>query len=201
MADNNNEEDDDALFLQACQGNKAAFARLYNKYKTLIFNKIKFKFNKVAERHGVEDAFHDVWIKTLGARQFQNQGTFLAFLVTVCRRHCLDLVAHYNTPINRDPVDIDGETFSEGDENLHPNVSRPWTPEEISDLAQRRERLYQALVQLDPDLSEPFYLHVLVKMKLDEICQALSLTRDQVRYRIEKAKEALSKRLPKEMLR
>lgn len=79
---------DDALVAAACRGDPDAFAGIYHRYKADVLRLAAFLLH---DRDDAEDAAQDTFLKAYrGLRRVRSGQALRPWLLTTCRRTCLD---------------------------------------------------------------------------------------------------------------
>ena len=143
------------LVTQSQQGNKYAFASLYQTYRNPIYRYLFFRTNQ--DQSTAEDltqiTFTKAWEKL--DKFSSSKGTFQAWLYRIPHTLLIDPYRHSSTHTSQD---------------LNPNIpDHQPTPEQQLDHKTTRQNLYQAINQLKPSQQQLIILHHIEGLSYQEI--------------------------------
>ena len=155
----------DALVKAAQQGNKKAFAELYEHYFDQIH---KYVFYKVSSEH-VDDLVSTIFVKTwTKLNKYQKQKhPFTSWLYRIAHNTVVD---HYRT--NKDHYELE-ERIADDNDRLN--------PEQVLEQKLTGERVQRALRKVNDRYREILLLKFMNDMSNREIADALSINESNVR--------------------
>lgn len=166
--------DERTLAQQAGAGDHHAFELLFSRYKNALY---RFCLFMVGDQAVAEDIYQEVFLNFYRAcRAGRDMHNVRGYLITAARSRCLN---HLRTSNRTSSMAADAEPTYE------PDV----TAEDTS------EHVRRALMQIPPQYRESFLLFEIEGYSYDEIAGQAGITRDVVKNRIYRAKQALQKLL------
>ncbi|MCC7437400.1 MAG: RNA polymerase sigma factor [Armatimonadetes bacterium] len=174
------DRDDDVLVEQIRAGDHAAFATLFQKYKTGLY---RFCLLMLGESQAAEDIYQDIFLNFYSTcRQGQPIRNVRYYLFGAARNRCL---RHLQIARRMEPLpDFETLEYAASDEAQQADI---------------KLQLEEALQRINPVYREAFLLFELEDYSYEEIAAQLEVTREVVRNRIYRAKQALQKILRKSL--
>jgi RNA polymerase sigma-70 factor (ECF subfamily) len=172
------DKDDEFLVERIRAGDHAAFATLFQKYKTGIY---RFCLLMLGESQAAEDIYQDIFLNFYSTcRQGQPIRNARHYLFGAARNRCL---RQLQISRRMEPLP-DFETLEYATDEREAEI---------------KVQLDEALQRINPVYREAFLLFELEDYSYEEIAAQLEVTREVVRNRIYRAKQALQKILRKSL--
>lgn len=164
--------DDQLLAERAGRGDHAAFNVIFERYKARIY---RFCLLMLGDEAAAADIYQEVFIRFYRAcREGQRMYNVRGYLVTVARTRCVSAIRDRKRTTSFDEDTVAGYEVDET----------------TSDTG---EHLQRALMSIAPQYREAFLLFEVEGYSYEEICAQLNVTRDVVKNRLYRAKQALQK--------
>jgi len=164
--------DDQQLAEQAGRGNHASFTVLFERYKGRIY---RFCLLMVGDEAAAADIYQEVFINFYRAcREGQVMHSVVGYLITAARTRCLNAIKT-------------SQRFASIDDTLELGFQ----PDETA--SDTNAHLQRALMAIQPQYREVFLLFELEGYSYEEIGRQLNISRDVIKNRIYRAKQALQK--------
>ncbi len=118
---NSNDDNDEQLMTQYCEGSAVAFEKLYARHKGGLY---RFFLRQCHSHDIAEELFQDVWMKLVNARDsYEQSAKFTTYLYRVAHNRLIDYYRHlsssqYSKRINGDhqeTIEQTGDGFSQID--------------------------------------------------------------------------------------
>ena len=144
---------------------------------------VRFARRKLLDPSLAEDLVHDVFEAVItGRASFAGRSALKSWLVGILKHKIVDLVrqrvGHYSLPEEDEP------TFGTLE-------SATPAPDEVAEQRERLARTLNAIDSLTPGLRDVMRLRVLEDRSTAEVCQALSITEDNLFVRLHRARRHL----------
>lgn len=172
---------DEALLLKTREGDRDAFAVLYNRYKPRLFG---YCHHLIADRQIAEDIVQTTFLKAFKALStLDNPNLFYYWLFSIARNEIFTILRQKRTEGGTLPID-------EVDE-----IGDPDSPHEKFVREETREVVQRCLGQLKVEYRELLVLRQFEKLSYAEIAAITGDTLSAVESRLFKARRALAKKL------
>ncbi|HEY0820006.1 MAG TPA: sigma-70 family RNA polymerase sigma factor [Rhizobacter sp.] len=146
---------------------------------------VRFAQRKLHDPMLAEDVVHDVFEAVISGRAaFAGRAALRSWLTAILKHKIVDLV---RSRVGWDSLDDDGDEGSAA----HIECPQPW-PDEV---AAQRERLRHTLARIDAlpaGLRDVVELRVLQDQPTDAVCEALSISEDNLFVRLHRARKQLA---------
>jgi RNA polymerase sigma-70 factor, ECF subfamily len=177
----------DDIVSSARAGSPAAFAELHAIYSRRLYRTIV----AITKSHeDAEDALQDTFLRAyLTIHAFEGRSSVYSWLTRIAINSALMILRKRRArpEILFDPEpDALAETFTFEVKDPAPD------PEQTCDLRQRRVKILRAIHNLRPHLREPIRMRVAKDASMDEIGQALNISKAAVKARLHRARVRLS---------
>ena len=177
------------LIEQAGKGNEDAFAQLVVQYEKQIYN---LALRMTGDREAAFDLSQETFLKAWRAISlFQFDSKFSTWLCRIASNTCIDYLRKQKKQhtISLTGMDDDNEAYEIAitDSSLD--------PARITEAAQDRQAVLQALQSLPADYRIALSLRAIEDMSYDQIAEALNLSSGTVKSRISRARERVRKLL------
>jgi len=172
--------DEDELIARARQGDRDAFADLYQRYLPMIYAYVRAR---VFDDHDAEDLTEQVFLRAFQTlSRYEGRGwPYSAFLYRIARNLLVDHIRHARPAL---PVEA---------AEAHPDPA-PSADEALIQHEERR-RLHQALDRLPADYQEVIRLRLLMSLPTNTAAQWLGRSEGAVRVLLYRAMQALRREL------
>lgn len=174
------------------QGDSDAFAELY----TATYQKqYRFAYQYVKDPYLAQDILQDVYILVLkNIRTLKNPRLFVSWLHQITFRICFDTFQR--------KLKQEAELSSSSDDSLSPASSASdggaGNPEKHIIKQDTRVQIMNAIQALPPHLAQPVIMRFYNNMSIDDISDAMDLSRSTIKRRIQKARQMLETSLQSE---
>jgi RNA polymerase sigma-70 factor (ECF subfamily) len=178
-------ESDEELMAKVKDGNKAAFEKLFNKYKDKIYS---FCIARVRSKSVAEELSHDVFLKVYRAKEsYQETHKFSTWIWTITRNTCID---YYK---KKKEISLDtlyaGNESGETPDNLIADDSIDIETSMIEKA--QKEVLKKCMDNLKEAQRESLTLRIFSELSYLEISENLKTTEKAVKSLINRAKKNL----------
>jgi len=173
------------IAMAAQAGSSAAFVELHATYSRRLYKTI-LSIVKIPD--DAEDALQDTFLRAhLAIRTFEGRSTIYSWLTRIAINSALSILRkrRVRSEILFDPQ-TDAETFSLQFQD--PSLN----PEQVCHLQQRLAKVKSLIRNLSPHLQEPLRMRIEKEASIEEISQALKITRAAAKTRLHRAKRRLS---------
>jgi len=168
---------DTELIQLLCQGDRSAFADIYERHKTGIY---RYCLRMLADSYAAEDAMHETFMKMFsGINSLRNQDSFLPWLFKIARNEVMTHVRRNR----RNGIHSDEDIWDET------------TPHELAVAAETTEIVQRLLQNLRSEYREVILLREYEQLSYSEIASITGDTESSVKSRLFKARKALTKKL------
>lgn len=172
---------DEALMLAYRDGDAAAFAALYGRWRGRLY---RYLAHQVPAR--ADELFQDVWLKVVGARtHYEVTAKFSTWLFRVAHNRLMD---HYRSR-GRSIIDL----YDDPEDDPADDLPAP-AQESPPAMLERREaarRILDCLAALPPPQRETFLMAEEAGMTLEEIANAAGVGRETAKSRLRYALDRL----------
>ena len=180
---------DEALVAEAKLGNEQALAELWNRHSKVARSTL---WRLTGNREDVEDVLQETYLKSyLHLRQFDGRSKFSTWLMRIAINTAL-MALRYRR--RRPEVVLD----MAADDSAKPQLEFVDPAEDIEShaiRAQRSERLWAAVRELQPSLRNMIELKHELDLTVEEMAEATGLTVSAVKSRLMRARQALRESL------
>ena len=177
--------DERALIERAGRGDEAAFEQLVLAYEKQIYN---LALRMTGDREDSFDLTQETFLKAWNAISlFQFDSKFSTWLCRIASNTCID---HLRKQRRRKIVSL----TALDDEELPYEIAiadSSQDPAQITQIAQDRQAIYDALQNLSPDYRIVLSMRAIEDMSYEEIGEALNLRPGTVKSRIARAREKM----------
>jgi RNA polymerase sigma-70 factor (ECF subfamily) len=180
-------DSDEALMLGVASGDKAAFARLFDRHQQSI---CRFAYRFVGDRARAEELAQDIFVKLYrNASSYRPSAKFKTFLFRVATNHCLNEVrrGEYRVTHTSD--------HTEDDEPIEAAAGEGSMPDQHVAGKELEEAVSQALLGMSERERAAFSMCRFEGMAYREIADALSASEAAVKSLIHRATLAVAKRV------
>lgn len=170
-----------SLVVRARNNDSDAFAELYALTYKKVYN---YTRHYLRDDYLAQDAMQEVYILALkNIKKLNDPNLFVAWLNRISFNVCYDMTKKQNTKQNSgsEPLEV------LHDESIHSN------PEALLQHKDENERLYQSLEQLPFQEKQVIIMRFYNNMKLEEIADALDISRSSVKRYIAAGQNKLKK--------
>lgn len=181
------EDADAALLRGVARGDRAALAKLYDRWSaTLVAVALRVLSSRAEAEEVVQDAFVEVWTR---AAQFEAaRGSARGWVVAIARNRAIDRLR------TRGSV---GRTLDRARNEAEP-LSAPATPADVAELHELRERMQTALLALPPEQRQTIELAYYEGLSQSEIAERTGEPIGTVKSRVRAAMEKLARLVARE---
>lgn len=177
------DETDVELLQRFARGHEDAFEALVRRHGAAIK---AFALRMLSSRDDAEDVYAETFLRVARAKgQWEARGTVRAWLYTLARRQCLDVLRHRAVVRRAEHHMVELE---------HWRGATP-SPEARAVLGQEADRLEQALARLPEEHREVVLLRTIHGLDAAESAEALGCTEEQVHSRLSYARKRLKELL------
>jgi RNA polymerase sigma-70 factor, ECF subfamily len=168
---------DTELIQLLCQGDRQAFADLYERHKSAVY---RYCFRMLTDSDAAEDATHDTFIKMFqNISSLQKTDSFLPWLFHIARNEVLMYLRRNKRNGTHNDETIWDET----------------TPHEIVVSTETTELVQKTLQNLKSEYREVLVLREYEQLSYQQIAEITGDTESSVKSRLFKARQALTKKL------
>lgn len=177
---------DTTLMIRYRDGDVDAFNELYSRHKSTLY---RFMLNSCNTDAVAAELFQDVWARVVNGRHgYSNSAPFAAWLYRIARNRLID---YYRSNKNRKlTTSLDLE-----DETQVTQLQAPLLPDEVAELATRKDALSTALATLPDEQREVVLLRHIAGFGLQEISELIDENSETVKSRLRYAFTKLRKQL------
>ena len=183
---------DEELWIAFREGDDAAYTLLYFRYADRLYSYLRLLIGSGPERHNIEDVFQETWIRVYREKsrfEIRQEGTFTGWLFRIAHNFAMSLV--------RRPNHV--SSFNElADDKFLYNYASTKTQETLSDEHSAEEILVllRSIVEgLPISLKEVYILSEFERMNMDQITEALSIAKANVKVRLFRARKIVRQRM------
>ncbi len=170
---------DSALMLRYADGDAAAFETLYRRHNDALF---RYLLRLCGSRAMAEDVYQEAWTRIIRARErYRPTAKFTTFLYRVAQNCFIDGTRR-NRRYGGGPAPADLLCDGSG-------------PEEATERANLRQRLFDALADLPFEQRDAFLLHEEAGLSIDDIAHTTGVNRETAKSRLRYANVKLKKAL------
>lgn len=177
------------MIARCAKGDREAFNELIEKYQKQVFNTA---YAMLSNYEDASDASQEVFIKLYRSiASFKGQSAFSTWLYTICRSVCSDMLRKRQRRGVTLSIDSGGE---EGETAAELPSDEP-SPEERCEMSERQRTVRSAIAQLSPEYREVIVYSDLEQLSYEEIAKILKCPTGTVKSRLNRARNALKKKL------
>lgn len=177
---------DTALMLAYRAGNTSAFDELYHRHRAPLY---RYVLNSCDGEAIAAELFQDIWTRVIDARHgYTESAPFQAWLYRIARNRLIDFYRANNK--HSDTKELT--------ENIEPQITQlqtPLQPDEIAELAARKDVLETALTALPSDQREVVLLRHIAGFGVQEIALLIDENAETVKSRLRYAFTKLRKHM------
>lgn len=168
---------DDELILKIAQGDKVAFSLLFDRHAAHLLG---YAQSYLGKKESGEDATQEIWMKVIRlSSSYSGQGHFVAWLYTLTKNHCLNILRSQNRLVYRD-----NEFEASEDQSTDDVESQILNNEEMKQVSEGLQRLpEQQRVAL--------LLHVVEGLSYEDVARELETSTSAVKSLIFRARSQL----------
>ncbi len=170
------------------KGSREAFNILFSRYQSQVINTA---YGMLSDREDAYDAAQEVFVRVYkNIESFKEQSSFTTWLYRITTNVCSDILRKRQK--NTGVISING--VLDDDKELDIPDENP-TPEENAELTERQRAVRDAIASLKDEYRIVITLCDMEDMSYDEISEVLRLPVGTVKSRINRARNALKKKL------
>lgn len=174
------------LVKQAKEGKQLAFTKLYNKYKTCIYNTVYFI---VRNKDAADDLVSTTFIKAFQRLDsYVNNISFEMWLKTIAINSSIDYIRHYKKEKANQFIDDE-------DNYIQLSSSADYSPEEVFIGKETDSRLTTAMSRLKWKYRNIIELRTTQNMSYKQMSEELGISESQVKTLLNKARGKLKELL------
>jgi len=183
---NRQEASDTDLMLAYQGGDIHSFNELYRRHKTPLY---RYMFNSCANEATASELFQDVWARVVNGRHgYSSTAPFPAWLYRIARNRIVDSYRSNNvSPLNQASVFEEDASITQ--------LQMPLQPDELAELSNREDALFNALATLPENQREVVLLRHIAGFNLQEIAELVNENAETVKSRLRYAFTKLRKQL------
>lgn len=169
-------DSDEALMAAYCQGDEAAFERLYRRHRNGLY---RYLLRQCAVASVAEELFQDVWLGVIRARrQYVAEARFTTYIYRVAHNRLVD---HYRRSVHRPSAP---RLEEDGDPADDIPAEADAQPEVRFEAAEQIERFRALLAALPEAQREAFVLHVEAGLTVAEIATVTGVHAETAKSRL-----------------
>lgn len=171
-------QDEDRSLIQAFQaGDDFAFVSIYNRHKSAVYT---FCVKMLLDKEAAQDVLQETFLRVYENRnRLLNAGSFRAWLFTIARNQCLNVLRRERRRVPLDPEDESMVAFEEASSSMLE------TSEQI-------DRVNEFLSRLKDEYREVLVLREYQNLSYEEIAAITRSTLSAVKSRLFKARRRLA---------
>ncbi len=179
----------DQEMISGCKnGDRDAFNALMEKYQKQVFS---IAYGMLSDYEDASDASQEVFIKIYKSiASFKGESSFSTWMYRICSNVCNDILRKRQK--RGATVSLDSE--EENASALQLQSDEP-TPEEQLELNERQKAVREAINELSPEYKEVIMYSDMHQLSYDEIALILKCPKGTVKSRLNRARNALRKKL------
>jgi len=186
---------DEELWSSFQSGSDSAYTALYNRYADRLYSYLKLLLTNGAEQVSVDDLFQETWLRVFRERErftITEGGSFAGWLFRVAHNFTISALRkqRYTSPIE----ELEGnEEFIDAilvEPDQHEIKEAPTTEEMM-------QHVQYAVEHLPLMLKEVFVLSEFDRLSLDQIAEALGITKTNAKVRLFRARRTIREYLEK----
>jgi RNA polymerase sigma-70 factor, ECF subfamily len=164
---------------QAQRGNSEAFSKLVEACQTPVFN---LCYRMLNDPYEAEDAAQETFLRAFNnLRQFDNQRSFLTWLLSIAAHYCIDQIRKRRMNL----LSLDDAVY------LDPPDTAPG-PESSLSMGEEQKRVRVLLEKLSAQDRAAVIMLYWYDLSYDEIAEALSMTVSAVKSRLHRARQVMA---------
>lgn len=180
---------DQEMITRCKKGDREAFNELMVKYQKQVFN---IAYGMLSDYEDASDAAQEVFVKVYRSiASFRGQSSFTTWLYTICRNVCNDILRKRQ----RRGFTISIDSNEEEDNPVSELPSEEPSPEEYYEMNERQRIVQEAIRSLSPEYREIIIYSDIEQLSYDEISKILKCPNGTVKSRLNRARNALKKKL------
>lgn len=175
---------DESLMLAYRDGDAAAFAALYGRWRGRLYRYLAHQ-----ARDSADELFQDVWLRVVGARtHYEVAAKFSTWLFRIAHNRLVD---HYRERGRGFVKLFDTREEEDDDAAADPPAPASETPPALLDRRQAARRILDCLEALPPPQREVFLMAEESGLSLEEIARASGVGRETAKSRLRYALDRL----------
>jgi RNA polymerase sigma-70 factor (ECF subfamily) len=187
LGEMNSFDDDVDLMLRYRDGDTAAFAALYARYKGPLY---RYLLRHVRNAAAAADLFQEVWSHLVAARaRYEPRAKFATFLFHIAHNCAIDF-------FRRDAKSPRATQGADTETQLEAEVPEHERPDRVAEFGEQQSALLAAIACLPQEQREAFLLREETGLSIEEIARVtavpLETAKSRLRYAIRKLKKSLS---------
>lgn len=175
--------------ISSCKkGDRSAFDFLMEKYQKQVFN---IAYGMLSDYEDASDATQEVFFRVFKSISlFKGESSFTTWIYRICSNVCNDILRKRQKRGFSVSIDSDEENDS-----IVQIVSDEPTPEERVEINERQRAVWAAINELPSKYKEIIVYSDMQQLSYDEIAEILKCPKGTVRSRLNRARNALRKKL------
>lgn len=180
---------DQEMIARCKKGDREAFNELMLKYQKQVFN---ITYGMLSDYEDASDAAQEVFVKVYrSVASFREQSSFTTWLYSICRNVCNDILRKRQ----RRGFTISIDSDEDEDNPVSELPSEELSPEASYELSERQRIVREAINSLSPEYREIILYSDIEQLSYDEIARILKCPNGTVKSRLNRARNALKKKL------
>ncbi len=169
-------------------GDREAFNALMEKYQNIMFG---MAYNLLSDYQDAEDAVQETFIKAYKSiSSFKGDSAFTTWLYVICRNSCNDILRKRQKHSAVTSIDADDD-----DGPIKEIKSDGPSPEDVVEMNETQAMVRDAINSLKPEYKEVLVLSDIQQLSYDEVSTILKIPNGTVKSRLNRARNALRKKL------
>lgn len=182
----NDQISDTHLMIRYRDGDVDAFDELYHRHKSTLY---RFMVNSCNSNAVAAELFQDVWARVVNGRHgYSDSAPFAAWLYRIARNRLIDFYRSDKNSKLTTSLDLDNESHVT-------QLQTPLQPDELAELATRKDALSVALATLPDEQREVVLLRHIAGFGVQEISELVNENAETVKSRLRYAFTKLRKQL------
>lgn len=182
----NDQISDTHLMIRYRDGDVDAFDELYHRHKSTLY---RFMVNSCNSNAVAAELFQDVWARVVNGRHgYSDSAPFAAWLYRIARNRLIDFYRSDKNSKLTTSLDLDNESHVT-------QLQTPLQPDELAELATRKDALSVALAALPDEQREVVLLRHIAGFGVQEISELVNENAETVKSRLRYAFTKLRKQL------
>jgi len=183
---------DEALWITFREGDDAAYTLLYFRYADRLYSYLKLLLGSGSQRYNIEDVFQETWIRVYREKEkfeIREEGTFSGWLFRIAHNYAITLLRrpHYVSSFNEmaDDKFLSNFASTKAEDTLNDERS----VQEVITL------LRKVVEELPLAMKEVYLLSEFERMNMDQICEALGISKANAKVRLFRARKIVRERM------
>jgi RNA polymerase sigma-70 factor (ECF subfamily) len=183
---------DEELWITFRGGDDAAYTLLYFRYSDRLYSYLRLLLGSGSERHNIEDVFQETWIRVYREKdkfEIREEGTFSGWLFRIAHNYAISLLRrpHYVSSFNE--MADDKFLYQYASTKAQETLSDDRSAEEIIVM------LREVVEKLPMTLKEVYLLSEFERMNIDQVCEALGLSKANAKVRLFRARRIVREKM------